>query len=37
MKKASIEELSSLPGMTAKIAKNLAEELHRIKDEKYFF
>ncbi len=30
MKKASIEELASLPGMTTKIAQNLAEELQRI-------
>ena len=31
LKKASVDELASLPGMTIKTAQNLAEELHRIK------
>ncbi len=31
MKKASVEELASIPGINIKTAQNLAEELHRIK------
>ncbi len=32
MKQATVEELASLPGITMKIAQNLAEELHKLKN-----